>query len=115
MVVAMRCGWKAENIPTNPGCGCSPLGKYKIGNLYYGRFGLAYKLYGLDKTNNNAFRRFVVLHSHECVPETEEQNEICQSDGCPTVTTIFAAIKTIDRTIFKADTALGYLNKKNHP
>ena len=71
------------------GCGCTSLGKYKIDNLYYGRFGLAYKLYGLDKTNNNAFKRFVVLHSHECVPETEVQDEICQSDGCPTVSTQF--------------------------
>ena len=67
------------------GCGCTSLGKYKIGYSYHGTFGLAYKLYGLDKTNNNAFKRFVVLHSHECVPETEVQDEICQSDGCPTV------------------------------
>jgi len=67
------------------GCGCTSLGKYKIGHSYNGRFGLAYKLYGLDKTNDKAFERFVVLHSHECVPETEVTDEICQSDGCPTV------------------------------
>ncbi|HKZ66927.1 MAG TPA: murein L,D-transpeptidase catalytic domain family protein [Chitinophagaceae bacterium] len=67
------------------GCGCSSLGKYKIGNSYNGRFGLAYKLHGLDKTNDKAFERFVVLHSHECVPETEVKDNICQSDGCPTV------------------------------
>lgn len=67
------------------GCGCTSLGHYKIGNAYQGRFGLAYKLYGLDKTNDNAFKRFVVLHSHECVPEKEVEDEICQSDGCPTV------------------------------
>ncbi len=67
------------------GCGCTSLGKYKIGYSYQGRFGLAYKLYGLDKTNDKAFERFVVLHSHECVPESEVKDEICQSDGCPTV------------------------------
>lgn len=67
------------------GCGCTSLGKYKVGHSYNGRFGLAYKLYGLDKTNDKAFERFVVLHSHECVPEMEVKNEICQSDGCPTV------------------------------
>jgi L,D-transpeptidase catalytic domain len=67
------------------GCGCTSLGKYKIGLSYNGRFGLAYKLHGLDKTNNKAFERFVVLHSHECVPATEVKDEICQSDGCPTV------------------------------
>lgn len=67
------------------GCGCTSLGKYKVGYSYTGKFGVAYKLYGLDKSNNNAFKRFVVLHSHECVPETEVNDEICQSDGCPTV------------------------------
>jgi hypothetical protein len=67
------------------GCGCTSLGRYKIGHAYKGRFGLAFKLYGLDKTNDNAFKRFVVLHAHDCVPETEVGTEICQSDGCPTV------------------------------
>jgi hypothetical protein len=67
------------------GCGCSSLGKYKIGKSYYGKFGLAYKLHGLDTSNSNAFARYVVLHSHSCVPETEVKDEICQSDGCPTV------------------------------
>lgn len=72
------------------GCGCTSLGKYKIGKPYQGRFGLAYKLYGLDSTNNNAFKRFVVLHSHECVPEGEvDPYPICQSDGCPTVAPAF--------------------------
>ena len=71
------------------GCGCTSLGKYKLGHSYHGRFGLAYKLYGLEKTNDNAFKRFVVLHAHECVPESEVKDEICQSDGCPTVSTGF--------------------------
>lgn len=68
-----------------PGCGCTSLGRYKIGNAYIGRFGLAYKLHGLDSTNNNAFKRFVVLHAHDCVPDEEVLTDICQSDGCPTV------------------------------
>lgn len=67
------------------GCGCTSLGKYRIGYSYNGKFGLAFKLYGLDKTNDNAFARFVVLHAHDCVPETEVTDDICQSDGCPTV------------------------------
>jgi hypothetical protein len=67
------------------GCGCTSLGKYKIGNPYNGKFGLAFKLYGLDKTNDKAFDRFVVLHAHDCVPEAEVIDDICQSDGCPTV------------------------------
>ncbi len=67
------------------GCGCSSLGRYKVGYPYNGRFGLAFKLYGLESTNDKAFERFVVLHSHDCVPETSTSDEICQSDGCPTV------------------------------
>ena len=50
---------------------CTSLGKYKIGSSYNGKFGLVYKLYGLDASNSNAFNRFVVLHSHSCVPNTE--------------------------------------------
>jgi hypothetical protein len=73
----------------SPGCGCTSLGKYKIGNAYSGRFGLAFKLYGLDKTNDNAFQRYVVLHSHSCVPDRETESEICQSNGCPTVSPAF--------------------------
>jgi hypothetical protein len=79
-----------------PGCGCTSMGKYKIGNAYMGRFGLAYKLHGLDSTNNNAFKRFVVLHAHDCVPDEEVITDICQSDGCPTVSPDFLQeLKTI--------------------
>lgn len=67
------------------GCGCTSLGKYKIGYSYMGRFGLAFKLYGLENSNDNAFARYVVLHSYDCVPETETDTDICQSNGCPMV------------------------------
>ncbi len=68
------------------GCGCTSLGKYKIGIPYYGRFGLAYKLHGLDSSNSHAYSRFVVLHSMQCVAEDEFYPlPICQSDGCPAV------------------------------
>ncbi len=80
-----------------PGCGCTSLGKYKIGNPYMGRFGLAYKLYGLDSTNSNAFKRYVVLHAHDCVPNYEVWTEICQSDGFPTISPGF--LKTLQRLI----------------
>ncbi len=72
------------------GCGCTSLGKYKIGNPYTGRFGRAYKLFGLDATNSNAFKRFVVLHSYTAVPNAEvDPAPICQSDGCPMVSAAF--------------------------
>ena len=73
-----------------PNCNCTSLGKYKIGNAYQGRFGLAYKLYGLSKTNSKAFERFVVLHAHSCVPAGEVYPlSICPSLGCPTVSPAF--------------------------
>ena len=88
LVTHGRCNqyWlEGRKYGNSVGCGCTSLGKYKIGRSYQGRFGLAYKLHGLEKTNNKAFERFVVLHPHECVPATEVKEEICQSDGCPTV------------------------------
>src|ERR1051325_7089426 len=88
LVTHGRCNnnWlEGRKYSNEPGCGCTSLGKYKIGNSYNGKFGLAFKLLGLEQTNNNAFKRAVVLHAHECVPETEVRNEICQSKGCPTV------------------------------
>lgn len=101
-----RCNenWlKGRKYGNTPGCGCTSLGKYKIGQAYHGRFGLAYKLHGLDSSNNNAFKRFVVLHAHECVPDKEVWSEICQSDGCPTVSATFLQqLKTI-------------INRSKHP
>ena len=78
------------SFSNSPGSYCTSLGMYKIGKSYNGRFGLAYKLYGLDKTNSNAINRFVVLHSHACVPNHEVAPEnICMSQGCPTVSPSF--------------------------
>ena len=87
-----------------PGGNCTSLGKYKIGNPYQGKFGLAYKLYGLDTTNNKAFERFVVLHAHACVPVSEVYPlTICPSLGCPTVAPSFL------------QKLAGYLGKTNKP
>ncbi|MDF2187112.1 murein L,D-transpeptidase catalytic domain-containing protein [Paraflavitalea sp. CAU 1676] len=101
LVTHGRCNedWLAGRRYGNTvGCGCTSLGKYKIGNPYKGRFGLAYKLHGLETTNNNAFKRYVVLHSHECVPAAEvNPYPICQSDGCPTVAPHF--LKKLAATI----------------
>jgi hypothetical protein len=66
------------------------LGRYKIGKSYFGQFGLAYRLYGLDSTNDKAFERDIVLHSHKRVPEKETfPNYIIVSSGCPTVSPAF--------------------------
>lgn len=68
---------------------CTALGKYAVGNHYVGTFGKAYKLHGLEKTNNNAFARFIVLHSYRAVPYEEQQIPICNSLGCPMVNALF--------------------------
>ncbi len=66
------------------------LGKYKIGKSYYGQFGLAYRLYGLDTSNSKAFERDIVLHSHKRVPDKEIfPGYIIVSAGCPTVSPAF--------------------------
>ncbi|PSL43090.1 L,D-transpeptidase-like protein [Chitinophaga niastensis] len=85
--------FRAEVVPFSNEVGslCSSLGKYRIGTKYSGRFGTAYKLHGLDKTNSNAFDRFVVLHSHVCVPGTAQDMGICRSDGCPTLNPAYFA------------------------
>ncbi|RYD91053.1 MAG: peptidase [Sphingobacteriales bacterium] len=82
-----------------PGCGCSSLGRYKVGAAYPGRFGLAFKLHGLDRSNSNAYARFVVLHAFDCVPDKEMYPvNICNSLGCPMVSYRFLeTVKTFIR------------------
>lgn len=83
---SMEPGPRFSNVV---GSGLTSLGRYKIGKPYTGTFGYSYKLFGLDSTNNNAYERTVVLHSHSCVPESAVPTEICQSLGCPTVGPLF--------------------------
>jgi hypothetical protein len=76
----------ALSFSNREGSNATSLGKYKIGEKYSGKFGTAYKLFGLDKTNSNAYVRAVVLHSHPYVPAQEVYPQlICLSWGCPTV------------------------------
>lgn len=71
----------------------SSLGKYRVGEEYTGQYGLAFKLFGLEATNSNAYARAVVLHAHPLVPETEVwPNNICTSWGCPTVNPDFLLV-----------------------
>ena len=71
------------------GSNCTSLGKYRIGKSYNGFFGLAYKMYGLDKSNNKARDRNIVLHSMHCIPEFPGDRPICVSEGCPAVADSF--------------------------
>ncbi len=95
-------GYSDVTFSNVPGSNCTSQGKYKVGASYHGKFGLAYKLYGLDKTNSNAFNRFVVLHAHDCVPSIEiSPLPLCRSQGCPTVAPSF--LQTLKKYIDAAD------------
>jgi L,D-transpeptidase catalytic domain len=85
-------GNSALVFSNTPNSLCTSLGKYKMGKSYQGMFGLSYKLYGLDKTNSNAFERNVVLHSYTGVPTKEVfPASICVSEGCPQIAPDFLA------------------------
>ena len=64
---------------------CSSLGSYGVGQSHNGRFGKAYKLHGLDASNNKSFSRNIVLHKSKDVPYEEQNNQIEYSFGCPMV------------------------------
>jgi len=67
------------------GSNMTSLGNYKVGVDYVGRFGKSYKLHGLDKTNDQAFARYVVLHTYAFMPHEEQLVPIINSEGCPMV------------------------------
>lgn len=72
------------------GSHCSSLGKYKVGARSYSNWGIhvSYKLHGLEKSNNNAFKRYVVLHSYSLVPYAETYPyhlPLGISEGCPVI------------------------------
>lgn len=66
------------------------LGKYRIGDRSYSRWGINvhYKMHGLDTSNSNAFKRIIVLHSYTPVPADEMypfHMPMGWSQGCPVV------------------------------
>lgn len=87
------------------GSHCSSLGKYKVGVRSYSNWGIhvSYKLHGLEESNSNAFRRYVVLHSYTLVPPDEiypHHLPLGISEGCPVVDN--KTMKAIDNLMKKA-------------
>ena len=73
-----------------PGGNCTSQGKYKVGEKYRGQYGKSYKLYGLESTNSNAFKRAIVLHAYSCIPDEEIYPRVaCNSSGCAGVSPAF--------------------------
>ena len=86
------------------GSNCSSLGKYKIGKRSYSNWGIHvhYKMHGLESTNNNAFKRQVVLHSYSYVSKTElfpSHLTMGWSLGCPVLAD--GLMKKIDNLLQK--------------
>ncbi len=85
-----------------PGSYCTSLGKYRIGIRSWSQWGINvhYKLHGLESTNDNAYKRIVVLHSHNPVPETEIHPlhlPMGWSLGCPVVSN--NVMTALDKTL----------------
>lgn len=88
---------------------CSSLGRYKVGIRSYSKWGINvhYKLHGLEPTNSNAYKRYVVLHSYTPVPKAEiypMHLPLGMSQGCPvinnqTMTQIDALLKTLKEPV----------------
>src|SRR5687767_11554996 len=84
-----------------PGGECTSTGIYKVGYSYYGQYGKTYKLYGLQNSNSNAFKRALVLHGNSFVPDQESYPKpICNSSGCPMVS--FAFLNKLSTVIDKS-------------
>ncbi|WP_269240234.1 murein L,D-transpeptidase catalytic domain-containing protein [Flavobacterium limnophilum] len=96
-LVGHGCGnnpWNNDFSKENPkfsnidGSHCSSLGKYKIGERAHSDWGvnIKYVLHGLESTNSNAFKRFIVFHSWEVVSDEEVYpNGTPEGWGCPTI------------------------------
>lgn len=82
---------------------CSSLGKYKIGARAYSQWGInvKYFLYGLESTNSNAYKRTIVLHGWESIPDAEPYPEgVPEGWGCPAVSN--ATMTQLDALLSKA-------------
>lgn len=75
-------GTDSLQFSNTPNSYMTSLGMYQVGNAYQGNFGKSYKLIGLEKSNDKAFARAIVLHRYSCVPDEEQYYPICTSLGC---------------------------------
>jgi hypothetical protein len=96
-LVAHGCGdnyWSMDQSKDTPKYSnafdshCSSLGKYKIGGRAYSEWGIhvKYFLYGLEFSNSNAYKRTIVLHGWESIPDAEPYPAgVPEGWGCPAV------------------------------
>lgn len=88
-----------------PGSNCTSLGRYRIGARSWSRWGINvhYKLHGLDPTNDKAYERIVVLHSHTPMPGGDvypRHLPMGWSLGCPVISD--TVMRSLDAKLQKA-------------
>ncbi len=66
---------KFSNVPNSL---ATSLGTYRIAEQYYGKYGLSFRLDGLDPTNSNARSRAIVIHEASYVTKSR----VGRSFGC---------------------------------
>ncbi|MGG5210205.1 murein L,D-transpeptidase catalytic domain-containing protein [Chryseobacterium sp. MIQD13] len=110
-LVGHGCGsnpWSADGSKDNPkfsnedGSHLSSLGKYKLQGRAYSEWGIniKYLMHGLEATNSNALKRFVVFHSWDQMSDDEIfPKGSPEGWGCPTVSN--NAMREIDPMIQK--------------
>lgn len=96
-LVGHGCGknsWSSDESKENPdfsnedGSHLSSLGKYKLGERGRSDWGInvKYLMHGLEETNTNALKRFIVFHSWNLMSEQEVfPKGSPEGWGCPTI------------------------------
>lgn len=96
-----------SSFSNKDGSHCTSLGKFKIGQRNYSQWGIHvnYFLYGLEVTNNNAYKRTIVLHSWDDVPEGEVYPDgTPEGWGCPAINN--SLMERIDQKLQLAKSAV---------
>jgi len=110
-LVGHGCGtnsWSADDSKASPqfsnedGSHLSALGKYKLGERGYSNWGInvKYLMHGLEETNSNALKRFIVFHSWDLMSDEDVfPKGSPEGWGCPTISN--NAMKEIDPMLQK--------------
>lgn len=115
-LVGHGCGsnsWSSDESKDNPkfsnedGSHLSALGKYQLGERGRSDWGInvKYLMHGLEKTNSNALKRFIVFHSWGLMSDKEIYPKGSPEGwGCPTISN--NAMKELDPIIQNAEKPL---------
>ncbi len=80
-------GVQLTKFSDKKGSRCTAPGLYKIGRIYKGKNGDSFEMEGLEKTNANALKRNIVIHSAWYADEEfiKKEGRCGNSWGCPAV------------------------------